>query len=93
MSADQKSDGLKKLLEGWIEQLKVIREEVRSLLLGAKIFWEVQKILEDNPRSLSHPLFNRWIASNYFCCDSGRNTTTARQGFAKCFPEEGIDGN
>ena len=28
-----------------------------------------------------------------FCCDSGRNTTTARQGFAKCFPEEGIDGN
>jgi len=61
MSTDHKSDGLK----NWIDQLKVIREEVRSLLLGAKIFWEVQNILAANPRALSHRLFNDWIMTNH----------------------------
>jgi len=53
------------LLTNWIRRLKVIRAEVRSLLLSSKIFWEVQKVLEDNPDALSHRLFNDWIATNY----------------------------
>lgn len=62
--ADQESDRLKKLRR-WILELRIIRDAVRSLLLGAEIFWEVQKILAANPRALSHRLFNDWIATNH----------------------------
>lgn len=64
MRADQESDRLKKLRR-WIAQLKIIRDEVRSLLLGAKVFWELQKILAANPRALSHRLLNDWVTTNH----------------------------
>jgi len=54
-----------KKLRRWILELRVIRDEVRSLLLGAKIFWEVQRILEANPSALSHRLFNDWMMTNH----------------------------
>lgn len=65
ISADQRSNGLE-ILSRWCSELKVIRVEVSGLLLSAKIFWEVQKLLAANPRALSHRLFNDWMASNYF---------------------------
>ncbi len=55
----------RRLLKNWARQLWIIHAEVRSLLRGSKIFWELQKIFENNPEALRHRLFNDWIATNY----------------------------
>jgi excisionase family DNA binding protein len=58
------ADGIQ-LFRKWTLLLKVICREVRSLLMSSKVFWEVQRILEDNEKALSHGLFNNWMATNY----------------------------
>jgi hypothetical protein len=55
----------RRLLTEWIEDVRVITEELRSLRRGSLIFWEVQKILEANPATLCHGLFNEWMKVNY----------------------------
>jgi hypothetical protein len=55
----------RRLLTEWIEDLKIITKELRSLRRGSLIFWEVQKILEANPAALCHSLFNEWMKVNY----------------------------
>jgi hypothetical protein len=64
MSTEPESNSLGDLRR-WISQLRVIGDEVRSLLLGSQVFWEVQKILGENPKALSHRLFNDWLTTNY----------------------------
>lgn len=52
-------------VEKWPKQLEIIRDEVRNISLGSTVFWEVQRILEANPKARSHRLFNDWLMTNY----------------------------
>jgi hypothetical protein len=50
-------------LSDWIE---IIKSDVQGLLLDQFIFYELQKIVRDNPRFTESPgLFTRWMASGF----------------------------
>jgi hypothetical protein len=53
------------ILREWITQLGTVIGDVRSLLLSRHIFWEIQRIIEHNPKTQTDGLFNRWMATNY----------------------------
>lgn len=50
-------------LIGWLD---TIRTEVQDLILDQHIFWELQAIIDANPRFAEEPgLFNQWMASSF----------------------------
>jgi hypothetical protein len=50
-------------LIGWIE---IIKKDVEGLVLDQYIFYELQKIVRENPRFAESPgLFTRWMASGF----------------------------
>lgn len=54
------------LQQKWSEWLVTICDDVRSLVLSRKIFWEIQRIIDANAKLQKQPrLFNRWLAINY----------------------------
>jgi hypothetical protein len=58
------------ILKAWVTQLHTILTDVRSLLLSSFVFWDVQRVIEANPRTQTQGLFNRWMATNYFVATS-----------------------
>ena len=53
------------IIHKWCTDLVVIGRNVRSLRLSSRVFWETQRVIEANPRTQTHGLFNHWIATNY----------------------------
>jgi hypothetical protein len=53
------------IARAWAFDLKTISQNVRSLHLGSLVFWDIQKIIGENPKTQTHGLFNRWMATNY----------------------------
>lgn len=50
-------------LIGWLE---AIRTDVQDLILDQHLFWELQAIIDANPRFAQEPgLFNQWMASSF----------------------------
>lgn len=50
-------------LIGWLE---TIRADVQDLLLDQHLFWELQAVIDANPRFAQEPgLFNQWMASSF----------------------------
>lgn len=50
-------------LIGWLE---AIRTDVQDLILDQHLFWELQAIIDANPRFTQEPgLFNQWMASSF----------------------------
>lgn len=53
------------IISGWINDLRTIGDDVRSLRLGSRVFWVIQEIIGANRRTQAHGLFNHWMATNY----------------------------
>ncbi|MGH7915713.1 MAG: hypothetical protein ACREPW_13855 [Candidatus Binataceae bacterium] len=47
----------------WCNWLKIVRKDVQDLVIKQHIFWEVQKIIKDNPRIQKPSSFYQWIGS------------------------------
>jgi hypothetical protein len=53
------------IIYSWCADLKTIGRDLRSLNLSRRVFWEIQGIIEANPKVQTHGLFNRWMETNY----------------------------
>lgn len=52
-------------LQQWRKWLKVIHDEVQRLVINKHIFWEVQKIIETNPRIHQPSAFYTYLGDTY----------------------------
>ena len=49
-----------------VEWLETVFSDVQRLLLDQHLFWELQAIIDANPKFADHPgLFNQWMASSF----------------------------
>ena len=49
----------------WRDWLKIIRKDVQGLVISRHIFWEVQKIIKDNPLVQKPSSFYQWLGAAY----------------------------
>ena len=52
-------------LEKWLKWMRVIRDEIQLLVWEAKMFWEVQDIIRQNPRIQNPNPFYRYLGRSY----------------------------
>jgi len=52
---------------GWLDRMS---QEIRDLLIKKELFWELQKIAEENEKILSPGLFFDWMCKNYMVAAS-----------------------
>jgi hypothetical protein len=77
-------------LIGWLE---TIRNDVQDLILDQHVFWELQGIIDANPRFAQEPgLFNQWMASSFVQATAVGVRRQAKSGddsiSLKCFLQE-----
>lgn len=58
------------LLLGWRGWLERMSTDIRDLLTKKQLFWELQKIAEENEEILSQGLFFDWMCKNYMIAAS-----------------------
>jgi len=52
-------------LDKWIRWLEVIHDDIQKLVINRNIFWEVQKIIEDNKRIQKPSSFYNYLGDTY----------------------------
>ena len=52
-------------LEKWLKWMEIIHDEVQLLVLEAKMFWEVQDIIRNNPSIQKPSSFYHYLGRSY----------------------------